>query len=99
MTDKDGVSYKEHFEVIKKRTGVAPEELIPPCEFPSLLSHIWAAFLRLNRSRRGGFSGPEPLSYTEIKNYMETTKRRLEPWQVDTLIDLDTIYLEVVQNG
>lgn len=83
---------------IERRTGEVPEDLIPPCEFPKLLSHIWSAFLRLNRSRRGGFSGPEPISYTEIKAYTDLTNRDLEPWEVDTIIELDQIYLRV-SNG
>lgn len=98
MQTKDGVTYYEMLKDIERRSNTVIEDLKPPCEFPNLLSHIWAAFLRLNKTRKGGFSGPEPISYTEIKAYIELSNHSLDSWEVDAIIELDQIYLRV-SNG
>jgi hypothetical protein len=72
-----------------------PAGLEPPTKFPSLLSHLWSAFLVLNRARSAGFSGPNPISYEQIKAWKELTANDLEPWEVDVVMKLDGIYLGV----
>ena len=72
-----------------------PVGLEPPTKFPNLLSHLWSAFLVLNRTRGAGFSGPNPISYEQIKAWKELTANDLEPWEVDVVMKLDGIYLGV----
>lgn len=67
-------------------------------EFPVELGHVWSAFINLSRTRSAGFAGANPLSYTEIKNYLELTDTQLKPWEIDTVMRLDEAYMRV-QNG
>lgn len=83
---------------IQRQTGVVPEELIPPCEFPPLLSRLWSAFLRLSNRRKAGLSGPEPINYSEIKAYAELTNRKFSSWEIDAITEIDNVYLRVA-NG
>ena len=63
-----------------------------------LLSHIWSAFILLSNSRTMGFSGPNPITYEQIKAWKEVTQTPLEGWEVSALKRLDTIFIRVM-NG
>jgi len=84
--------------VVEKQTGRRPKELDPPVDFPNLLIHVWNAFISLSGTRQAGFSGPGPISYRDIKDWMDLTKNRLSPRDVELVVDLDKIYLRVI-NG
>lgn len=90
--DKDGVSLKDHLEIIQEQTGVTPKEL-EDVPFPVLVQHIWSAFVSLSDSRSAGFSGPNALTYTEIKAWMELTNEHLSPRDIEAIKKLDTAYL------
>lgn len=45
-----------------------------------------------------GFSGPNPISYSDIKDFMELTDTPLSGWEVDTIMKLDRVYMGVA-NG
>jgi len=96
-TDKDGVSARDHLEQIERQTGKRPKELDGP-QFPTVISYIWSAFCSLSGTRSAGFSGPNPLSYTEIKAWMELTQTYLNPEEVKAVVKLDNMYLRT-QNG
>ena len=70
--------------------GLEPEE-----KFPSEVQHIWFAFVSLSNSRSAGFSGPNPLTYTEIKSWMELTNTPLRSWEVEAIKRLDSVYIGV----
>ena len=63
-----------------------------------MVSHIWSAFITLSNSRTAGFSGPNPLTYTEIQAWMNLTNQVLSPRDIEAIIKLDFVYLKV-QNG
>jgi len=96
-TDQNGITEREHLEQVGRQTGRTPEPLIGP-DFPQELSYIWSAFIHLSGSRSVGFSGPNPLSYQEIKCWMDITATPLKPWEVETVKSLDNIYMKVT-NG
>jgi len=97
IPDKDGLSPREHLEQVERQTGKRPKELDGP-EFPELLSHIWSAFTILNNSRSVGFSGPNPISYGDIKAWMELTNTPLTAFEVEAVKRLDKVYMRVT-NG
>jgi len=92
--DQDGNSLKDHLEQIERQTGKKPKDLIPPVEFPVEVAHVWSAFLTLSRRRSAGMSG-NPLSFSEIKTWMELTHTELKPWEVEAITDLDDVYMKV----
>jgi len=96
--DDKGITAREHLEQVEKQTGVKPEALRNPHKFPRLLHHIWSAFLRLNSARTSGFSGPNPLTYTEMKAWQELTRTPLQARDFETIKRLDGVYMRVA-NG
>ena len=89
---KDGISQREHLEQVQKQTGREMPELEGP-PFPQALVHVWSAFIDLSQCRSVGFSSPNPISYSEIRAYMETTMTPLSPIEVQAVRELDTAYL------
>lgn len=50
---------------------------------------MWLSFLELSETRRSNGFGPEPLSYSEMEAWGRLTGRRLQPWQVRLIKQLD----------
>lgn len=80
---------------LRSSLGLLPDGLEPPCEFPDLLGHIWAAFLVLSRQRQQGFSGPQPISFQDMIAWKELHKSHLSPRDFEVIELLDRIYLGV----
>jgi len=97
--DDKGVTRREHLEQVERQIGRKPEALENPVNFPVLLRHVWAAFCSLNNARSAGFSGPNPITYTEIKAWKELTGTPMLPWEIEGIKRLDQVYLRVVANG
>jgi hypothetical protein len=95
--DKDGVSEREHLEQVEKQIGITPIALEAP-PFPLDMEYVWSAFLSLNEGRGAGFSGPLPISYQEIKSWMELTGNILTPFEIDAVKRLDRVYIKVVND-
>lgn len=68
-------------------------QLIGP-EFPELLSHLWETFVNLSNSR----SDKIPLSYTEIKAYIDLMDENLLPRDIEVIKRLDQIWLKVMHS-
>ena len=96
--DKNGTTEREHLEQVERQIGRRPEALEPPTHFPSLLSHVWSAFVALSNSRSMGFSGPNPITYIEIKAWKELTETPIAPREIEAVKRLDTVYMGVA-NG
>jgi len=92
--DKDGIALREHLEQIERQTGKRPKEL-ENTDFPTLASNIWSAFIALSSSRSSGFSGPNPITFSEIKSWMQLTHSRLAAWEVEALKAIDLLYIKV----
>jgi len=96
--DKDGITERQHLEQVEGQIGRRLEALESPTVFPQLLSHVWSAFCVLNNSRTAGFSGPNPITYEQIKAWKELTETPVATWEVEAIIRLDTVYMGVA-NG
>ena len=97
-TDKDGITEREHLEVVKKTTNKLPKALIPPTEFPEDIGHIWLIFLELSERRGYSQVGSLPITYSDIFHYKEVTGTPISPNEVKTILELDRIYMKVA-NG
>jgi hypothetical protein len=90
--DKSGTSEREHLEQVERQTGHRPKALDGP-DFPLLMSHVWSAFIALSNGRSMGFSGPNPLSYQEIKTWKELTETPLSAWEVEAVKRVDVVFM------
>ena len=95
--DKNGTTQRDHLEQVERQTGRRPTALEGP-DFPMLVSHIWSAFILLSNTRSAGFSGPNPISYAEIKTWKELTETPLDAREVEAIKSLDQVYMRVM-NG
>jgi len=96
--DDKGITHREHLQQVERQTGHTPRDLDNPTEFPSLLMYIWSAFCSLNSARTAGFSGPNPITYTELKAWKELTETPLKAWDVQAIKRLDQVFIRVA-NG
>lgn len=55
---------------------------------------LWRWFLDLNRTRRAGLAGPEPISYGEIEAYARASGWPIEPRHVAILRAMDDAWME-----
>lgn len=95
---KSGATEREHLEQVEKQLGRKIKDAEPEEEFPVELGYIWTAFIQLSNARTSGFSGPNPLTYSEIKAWMEVTDTPFKSWEVDAIKRLDFVYMGVA-NG
>ncbi len=95
--DERGVTLKEHLETVERQTGIRPEELNLP-DFPDLLLPVWRIFIDLSNSRSQGFSGGGPITYEQMKAYMDITGNIVGPIEAEIIKMLDREYLKVM-NG
>ena len=62
------------------------------------MAHVWSAFITLSNTRSAGFSGPNPITYEQIKAWKELTETPVEPREVGAIKRVDTVYMGVA-NG
>ena len=67
-------------------------------EFPSLLLPVWRIFIDLCNSRNQGMMGVPPITYEQMKAYMDITGNIIGPKEADVIRQLDRKYREV-NNG
>lgn len=84
---------REHLTAIWEQTGQQPEQLNNP--EPNLaVRHLFADFLELSLARQIGMV-LNPLTYSEIETYNRLYQKQYAMWEIQTLKQLDTIYLNV----
>ncbi len=86
-------SEREHLDQVERQIGRKIEALESPTEFPVLISHVWSAFITLSNSRSAGFSGPNPITYEQIKAWKDLTETPLASWEVEAIKRLDVVYM------
>ena len=97
IPDKDGVALRTYLEDVERQTGHTPLPLQGP-DFPSLMEHVWSAFLSLHRARTMVYSGPQPITYSEIVAWQTLTGEQMSPWEIDVIKRLDMKYMEIVND-
>lgn len=66
---------------------------------PFYVKHVWENFLELTRRRKGNGFSPDPLQYNDIDAWARLTKRTLDQWELQTILDIDDEYLLHVANS
>lgn len=59
---------------------------------PFELEHIWIWFLELNATRQNGM-GVNPISFTEIKSWIDVTEKSISQFELKALRAIDQAYL------
>lgn len=90
----DGSTLLQHLQVVERVTKKTPLELQQP-EYPSPMTIWWELFQDLTASRSLGFSGPNPLSFQEVRAYQELVGIKLSVLAVQAIFRLDSAFLEV----
>jgi len=95
---EDGKPLREHLEQVEKQLGRPIEDLTGP-EFPDPMLHTWLYFLSISQGRSGGFNGPNPISYPDIKAWAELTGSPVTTREVDVIKRLDAIYIRTMTSN
>jgi hypothetical protein len=82
---------------VEKQIGKTPEGLKGP-KFPFIMREYWEIFLTLNSTRTAGFSGVNPLSFQEMKNYCDLSGISLSLKDIDIIKRLDGVYMRVMNS-
>lgn len=94
---KGKATQSEHLEQAARQLGKSSakelQEDYLDSVFPDLMQHLWEAFLELHSCRTMGFSAPNPISLSDIKNWSEISGVNLTPWEVSVIKSVDEIWL------
>jgi hypothetical protein len=96
--DEKGVSLRSKLEQAWKSTGykvkdpLLDKELLIPIE----AKHLWDWFWDLRSGVGGGGFGPSPINHREIVAWSFNMGIYLNPWEINTIRDLDNCYMEYV---
>jgi len=71
----------------------AAAELENPHEFPDVLWELWSWFRALQAARASDMGSPEPMSFSEIKDFCQLMRLKPSPWEVAALCQLDRLAL------
>ena len=63
------------------------------------MSHVWSAFISLSNSRSAGYSGPNPITYEQIKAWKELTGTPLDARDVEAVVRIDAVYMRVANDA
>jgi hypothetical protein len=66
---------------------------VPEC--PDIFADLWIGFIELDRGRRRGGFGPEPLAYADIEAWAALTQRKLSPQDIALIVDIDRLGFEI----
>jgi hypothetical protein len=95
--EPDGATRRQHLEQVAAATGITPPDLVGP-DLPLELAYLLQWWAELSAARGQGFSGPLPLSFTEIDAWSRLTGSALTAFEVSVLRDLDRAFLQSVDH-
>lgn len=91
---KDGSILRDHLEHVAKITGEIPVELLENDISPPPVGHyLWFCFWQVNKTK----APTEFLTFSELNSYMAVTKTELSPMDVDTLLQMDDMFVSQVR--
>ena len=85
--EEDGATLRTHLQRLAANTGRVDERLTLEC--PAGCAAIWVAFAQLGRARPAGF-GASGIPWSEIEAWQRLMGVNLSPWELSTLVDLDS---------
>lgn len=73
--------------------GAAVDERLLAPPLPACVSELWRIFLQLSGTRGAGFGVPAPISVADVAAWCALNDARLNPWELETLFELDAAAL------
>lgn len=73
-----------------KTTGVQPKDLANAPKLPDELVYLWDAYVEVYTGIR--------LTYTEVKSWLQVTKRFLSPNEIHAIMELDNLNYKITNN-
>jgi hypothetical protein len=93
----DGSTKREQLIALLER-GIDPPELTLAPACPSSCVYLWEWWGELNERRRPGFNGFEPIPHSELRAFEELRRIQLTPFEQQTLIVIDRMFLAFIQD-
>lgn len=94
------MTLKDHNKALQTNPFMLKKEVLaPPLMLTCNYSYIISIFYTINRTRTVGFSSINPLSFTEIFNYLNIIKMDINEAELQTILHLDYLYLQGVLNA
>ncbi len=90
------MTLRQRLTHVWEKHGHRDSQLDSEPEIPDAAEHLWLWFWELDSGRQVGM-GHSPLSWGDIKAWMELTQTPLSPWEVGLFKQMDQAYLEMAQ--
>lgn len=91
--DENAITWRQHYQTVSEGLGQLVPELANEEEIPYFMQYIWEYFQELNMARGSSGFGPSTFTYTEIDAWARLTDRKLEPWEVKLIKNIDTMWV------
>lgn len=92
-SENDPNSLRSQLRSVERQSGRTPKELEELIELPESCRQSWHWFWELSNSRTEGFSGSNPIAYSEIKAYFELMRIEPRDFEITLIRSLDIAYL------
>lgn len=73
-------------------TGHTPKELVD-VEVSNIILYLWEWFLELNAARQNNGMAISPISYSEIKAWIEVMQITISPFEISVIKALDNLFV------
>jgi hypothetical protein len=80
---------RDQLNSVWRQTGIKPKELEQLKELPESCVPVWKWFIDLNNSRSSNGFGVNPLSYSDIKAYLDLIGVEVEEWELYLIKRID----------
>lgn len=80
---------RDQLNSVWKQTGVKPKELEDLIELPESCAQVWKWFIDLNNSRTSNGFGVNPITYSDIKSYLDLINIEIEDWELNLIKKFD----------
>lgn len=95
----DGHTEREHLLAMERATGIPAPELHLPV-LPAGCKQLWDTFIELHNARGGtGMGGPLPIGWRDLQGWQDVRRVRLTPWEVDTLMAMDSVAVKTLSES
>ncbi|MGL5077744.1 MAG: phage tail assembly chaperone [Waterburya sp.] len=92
-SESDPGSLRSQLLSVEKQTNQKPKELENLIELPSSCESAWVWFWDLSNSRTEGFSGSNPITYSDIKCYFDLQDIKPLDYEVSLIKRFDVAFL------
>lgn len=79
-------------------SGIMPEQLANEIDLPEMTEHVWGYFLDLHSERTSNGMGPNKITSSQIKDWSDLNRIRLDPWEVRAIKVLDNNWMNSVND-